>query len=811
MINIRDIITKIEKPLLFSSKDDFRCLHLVKDLERSISAACKELKTYLPAEHTSSINDQASSVERLFAGFDDLQLEDKKERVRKALSILASIDVLDNVQRERPTVDVGVNLAADFEKLALPIQFIKGVGPKISGILERKNIHAIEDILYFLPRRYEDRRHVKTIAAAVPGIRETLVGRIIDSRLQQYRHKKVFELTIGDSTGFITATWFKGNPMYMKNVFKKGQEIILTGELRLFNGGKNMIHPDYEVLDEQDDASLHFKRIVPIYSETEGLHQKSIRRIAMHTASDFAACVPSPLPSWIIAKRQLPPIGESINSLHCPPNDLNIELLNDSKTIYHRRLIYDEFFFFELGMALRKKGHVLEQGITFKKEATLIRKFYEILPFNLTAAQNRVIDEIEQDMGRPFPMNRLLQGDVGSGKTVVSMAAMIMACENGYQSAIMAPTEILAEQHFRNICSWSQDLGLKSVLMTGSMKGAARKEAVTAIASGEINIIVGTHALIQDTVNFKQLGFVVIDEQHRYGVMQRAALRAKGQNPDVLVMTATPIPRTLAMTVYGDLDVSVIDELPPGKKPIKTTVFFESQRERVYGIIRGELMKNHQVFIVYPLVEESEILDLKDATRMADQLQNEVFQEYRIGLVHGRMRGRDKDRVMSRFLRKELDILVATTVIEVGIDIPEATMMVVEHAERFGLSQLHQLRGRVGRSDIPSYCILLAQYSGSEEAKKRLQVMERTNDGFRIAEEDLVIRGPGEFMGTRQSGLPDFRVANILRDGRILGEARTDAFAVVDADPALDMPENRELKKVLMHRWHGRLEWAKTG
>ena len=446
-----------------------------------------------------------------------------------------------------------------------------------------------------------------------------------------------------------------------------------------------------------------------------------------------------------------------------------------------------------------------------RQEVRLLNTFYTILPFALTAAQKRVIGEIEADMEKPCGMNRLLQGDVGCGKTVVSMAAMITACENGYQAAIMAPTEILAEQHYSRIHDWADRLGLQVVLLTSGMKNAERKKIFEKIKKGEIHITVGTHALIQEEVIFRNLGFVVVDEQHRFGVIQRATLRQKGVNPDVLVMTATPIPRTLAMTVYGDLDISVIDEFPPGRKEIRTKVFFEDQRARVYEIIRMEVKKGNQVFIVYPLVEESENLDLKDATRMAEHLRNEIFPDYRVGLIHGRMKGKEKDQVMKDFLKKEIDILVSTTVIEVGIDIPQASLMVIEHAERFGLSQLHQLRGRVGRSDIPSYCILMSQYKRTEDSRKRLSVMEQTNDGFKIAEEDLAIRGPGEFMGTRQSGIPDFRIAHILRDVHILSEAKTDAFSLIERDPLLEKEEHAPLKEILLRRWGGRLELAKTG
>jgi ATP-dependent DNA helicase RecG len=498
-------------------------------------------------------------------------------------------------------------------------------------------------------------------------------------------------------------------------------------------------------------------------------------------------------------------------SLHFPGNSESIEEFISARSSAHRRLIYDEFFFFQLGMAIKKKGRILDAGIKFNIKGTLLNKFLALLPFDLTAAQKRVISEIQADMGRETAMNRLLQGDVGSGKTIVSMAAMITACENSYQAAIMAPTEILAKQHFKTINSWAEEIGLKIVLLTGSMTNSARSEILRQIQNGEANIIIGTHALIQEDVDFHRLGMVVIDEQHRFGVMQRATLRSKGISADVLVMTATPIPRTLAMTVYGDLDVSVIDEMPPGKKPVHTILVSESRREKVYQTIRAELLKGHQAFIVYPLVEQSEVLDLKDATNMAKHLQKDIFPDSRVGLIHGKMKEKEKDTVMREFLENKIQILVSTTVIEVGIDVPRASLMVIEHAERFGLSQLHQLRGRVGRRNIPSSCILLADYKCSADARKRLKVMEKTTDGFVIAEEDLAIRGPGDFLGTRQSGLPDFRIASIIRDARILNDAKEDAFQLAERDPFLEKPEHIILRETLLWKWQGKLDLARTG
>ncbi len=829
MKNLKEIIEKMESPLIFSSRNSYKNLSLIKDLESTMTGLLNKLKVISPvsAQHSTvkkAYADILSGLQETFAGFDAFSVDEKRERVERALhyvkelkNLCDSLSQTRTVKSSNRAYTVQEDLNTSFEKLSLPVQYVRGVGPKIARLLGKKGIKTVEDMLYFLPRRYEDRRSVKMISSTQIGNVEMVIGEVKDAQTQYYRKNKVFEVTVDDGSGMLTAKWFKGNHAYLRKILKKGARVILTGEIRSFLFGKDIIHPDFEILNEKDDNDdgpdnfLHFKRIVPIYSETEGLHQKYIRKIMMEVVENYYRYVLSPIPEEICKRQRLADISQSIRNIHFPESDQNIEQYNNMKSDAYRRLVFDEFFFFELGMALKKKGYVLEKGISFKTDGKLSEKFLKTLPFELTDAQNRVIEEIKADMKSIFPMHRLLQGDVGCGKTVVSMAAMVLACENGYQASIMAPTEILAEQHYSNIKDWAGLLGLKVTILTGSKKTAERRDACEKIESGDVDIIIGTHALIQEGVEFKKLGFVVIDEQHRFGVVQRATLRGKGTNPDVLVMTATPIPRSLAMTVYGDLDISVVDEMPPGKKPIRTKIFYENSRDRVYDIIDKELKKGNQTFIVYPLVEESETLDLKDATRMAEHLQKEIFPEYRVGLIHGRMKGAEKDEIMTDFSEGKIDILVSTTVIEVGIDIPQASLMVVEHAERFGLSQLHQLRGRVGRSDIPSYCVLLAGYARSDTARKRLRIMEETNDGFRIAEEDLAIRGPGEFMGTRQSGLPDFRVANILRDGRILNEARKEAFSVVEKDPFLEKPEHTMLREVLLKRWEGRLDLAKTG
>lgn len=824
MDTLKHALEKIESPLRFSSGNAYRNLAIVKDLEKTLRKKIAELREIIrkrvgnPGE-VARFEALLSELGELFSGFEEASLKEKQNRVAGGLMrvdamkllLTAELEPGDRRSSEGVPREVRESLDAAIVKLNLQTQFVKGVGPKMGQLLARKGLRNVEDLLYFLPRKYEDRRFVKAIAKAEVGKKETVIADVVRAEIHSYGKRRIFEVLFRDETCTLKAKWFKGSFAYLRNVFKPGLRVLLTGDLRSYQFEREMIHPDFEIIEEGEDCCLHFKRIVPIYSETEGIGQKHLRRILMNAIEDYARYVPGPIPRDICERQGLIDIIEAVRTIHFPGQAEDIHRLNEMRSAAHKRLIFDELFYFELAMAFKHKGNVLDEGIAFRTEGTLQKRFLEILPFGLTAAQGRVIEEIHRDMARPSPMHRLLQGDVGSGKTVVSMVAMLTACENGYQAALMAPTEILAEQHFRSIERWVGALGLNAVLLLGGTRTREKKDIARWIESGEINIVVGTHALIQEGVEFKSLGFVVVDEQHRFGVVQRAALRAKGTNPDVLVMTATPIPRTLAMTVYGDLDISVIDEMPPGKKPIRTKVFYEKERPRVYEIIRKETGKGNQVFIVYPLVTESEALDLKDATRMAEYLGKDVFPELRIGLVHGRMKSQEKDGIMKAFNDRGIDILVSTTVIEVGIDIPRASLMVIEHAERFGLAQLHQLRGRVGRSDIPSYCVLMSDAKGSENAGRRLRIMEQTNDGFRIAETDLEIRGPGELMGTRQSGLPDFRVANILRDGRLLNDARTEAFRLVERDPRLDRPEHAALREVLLWKWQGRLDLVRTG
>jgi ATP-dependent DNA helicase RecG len=566
-----------------------------------------------------------------------------------------------------------------------------------------------------------------------------------------------------------------------------------------------MQHPDFEIVEEgEEDERIHMGRLVPVYPLTEGLTQRPLRSLIWKLLEQYAARVADPLPQALRETRKLLPLNEAIRALHFPSTE-------EETLRARRRVVFDDFLLLQLGLAIRRSRQESVRGIVIDQPGKLIRQMRKQLSFTLTKAQERVWEEIRQDLARPTPMNRLLQGDVGSGKTIVAALAILTAAEAGVQSALMAPTEILAEQHVMTLSQLLPPLGVRVALLTSGMKAKERKAVLADLKRGAGDCLVGTHALIQEGVEFKRLGLAVVDEQHRFGVLQRASLRAKGEHPNLLVMTATPIPRTLALTLYGDLDLSVIDEMPPGRKPIITVWRTEQKRQQIYQFLHEEIAAGRQVYVVCPMVEESAESDLKAATEMAERLQKDVFPGERIGLMHGRLRFDEKEAVMRTFKAGAISILVSTTVIEVGIDVPNASVMLVEHAERFGLAQLHQLRGRVGRGPWKSYCILLAGGKLSEEARKRLETMVESQDGFRIAEVDLELRGPGEFFGTRQSGLPEFKIADLLRDGPILGEARQEAFTIAASDPLLEKPEHLPLRHALLARWQGKIDLASVG
>ena len=703
------------------------------------------------------------------------------------------------------------------QHLSTPVVHLKGVGPRLAEKLAKLNIHTVEDLLYTLPHRYEDRREFRKIAHLRDSVHEVFFGEILacGEATTSRTRRKLFEVVVSDGTGQIVLKWFHYRKDWMNKRFVVGQRAVFTDEVKRYGAIREVHHPDVEFLapdqslaDYQSSDPLAFGRILPVYPLTEGLTQYAARKIWKQAVDLFVRHVPSYLPDSLMKKHELLPLADALQQIHWPSNEVRMEQLETGRTPALHSLVYDEFFFLELGLALKRRGIVMEPGITFTVNHKYTKPLAALLPYRLTGAQRRVLGEIKHDLMSAHPMNRLIQGDVGCGKTIVAMMTALVAIENDTQVAVVAPTEILAEQHYLQFHGWLEQLGLQAALLRGKMPVAEKRQVLEELREGQVNLVVGTHAVLQEGVEFRKLGLGIIDEQHRFGVRQRAVLREKGTHPHILVMTATPIPRTLSLTVYGDLALSVIDEMPPGRTPVETIVASDAQRVRVYSRVRHEIDKGHQAYIVYPLVEESEKSDLLAATEGAEKLKNDIFPQARLGLLHGRMKPAEKEEIMTRFKNREIDILVATTVIEVGIDVPNATVMLVEHAERFGLAQLHQLRGRVGRGEAGSLCILLKSYKCSEDGEKRLEVMRTTNDGFRIAEADLEIRGPGEFLGTRQSGLPDFRVANILRDGRVLEEARQDAFTYAESR---EFRESEQIRSVLKERWGNRLELASIG
>ncbi len=703
---------------------------------------------------------------------------------------------------------------AGLDWLKTPIQFAKGVGPRLSEMFGRLNIGTFEDVLYHLPFRYLNRSQIFSMDDLIPGKNRTVCGEIYASGAVTIGRKgrKIFEAILSDGKGQLIAKWFNFPKNYFQNRFVKGEKFLFFGEVSIYRGEKQMIHPEVQRLSDFFDQNEleNFLGLVPVYSLTEGLYQRQIRKIIYGVLGGAESCLQETLPAYLLEEMQLPGLLESFERVHQPRKEDPIELFQNHRSDYHRRLVFEEFFYLQIGLGLRKRNQEKIAGFAHRPIFHLREKFLSQLPFELTSGQMRAIEEITGGMCRPQPMNMLLQGDVGSGKTLVGLTAALLAVENRCQAAIMVPTEILAEQHAGNFRNLLNSLEVPVYLLTASTKGSDRERIISRLKEGEPALVVGTHALLEEDVSFSRLSLIIIDEQHRFGVRQRMKLMLKGELPDVLVMTATPIPRSLAMTLYGDLDLCLMTEMPKGRKPVITRIMNEKNRPKLYDFIRKKIMEGQQAYFVLPLIEESEKIDLKNATQAFKILKKE-FPEFSIALLHGRMKNVEKEEIMRQFSRGELNILVATTVIEVGIDVPNATLMIIEHAERFGLSQLHQLRGRVGRGSEKSYCILAVAYRQSDLARERLKVMEENTDGFKIAEEDLKIRGPGDFLGTRQSGIPDFRVANLVTDLDLLASARLAAGRVLEQDPHLSQPENLGMAQVLLHRWQGRLGLAGVG
>lgn len=740
---------------------------------------------------------------------------------------------------------------------AVPVQYVKGIGPKKSAVLERAGIRTVEDLLLHVPRRYIERSTVLSIAqlrqetltrgeaspdgdAASPVARReyTVIGEVRSFRVLGFGAKSRFLLALADHSGSLQCVWF-GGVQYWRTMFRVGEMLAVSGEPGMYGGVLQFIHPEIDRIAAPEEGeseaaamqwvdALNRGGLVPMYPSGQelarvGLDSGGFRRVIAGAWTTYGRQFPEVIPRPVAERRSLVSAREALQSVHRPASwtDLREGL---------RRLKYEEFFRFQIKLAMKRRA-IREDpgGIAFAVKSPSARSLVDGLPFSLTRAQVRVIQEITADMASPGAMNRLLQGDVGSGKTVVALIAMLIAADNGYQSVFMAPTELLAEQHFRTLRKLLGSSPVNIRLLVGAQTSALRRDVLDDTRGGEAKIIVGTHALFEKDVVFARLGFVVIDEQHRFGVMQRATLRSKGANPDVLVMTATPIPRTLSLTLYGDLDVSVIDELPRDRKPVTTVLKSDRDMASVASFVREQVAAGRQAYYVYPLIEESEKLDLKAATVHYDHLRRDVFPDLRLGLIHGRLAADERDEVMDRFTSGAVDILVATTVIEVGIDVSNATVMVIENAERFGLSQLHQLRGRVGRGGDRSYCILVAKRwiaakagraaargnaPGADQqllAERRLAAMVATTDGFRIAETDLQLRGPGDFFGTRQSGVPEFKIADVIADAALLDEARVDAFAIIESDPHLALAEHRTLLSYLRSRYHDEVKLFDVG
>lgn len=692
--------------------------------------------------------------------------------------------------------------------LATPLQYLKGVGPKRAADLARVGLVTVEDLLFRFPLRYEDRSRLQSIASIRPGSKVSVAGRITHCALRTTRRPgfKIFEAIVTDGTASIMATWL--GQAFMRDVLTPGQQVLLYGlaELR-GHGGLQITNPDHELLDEEEGETIHTGRIVPVFEKVGTVTTKFQRKFVHEALARLTPDLPDPIPDGLRARMGLPTRYAALHATHFPPADTSLEQLNRFAAPAQRRLIFEEAFLFQEGLIARRRLALAEtKAGPIHVDDRVRETARQVLPFKLTPGQRSALKEIVDDLQKPHPMNRLLQGDVGAGKTIVALLAAVVAMENGLQVAFMAPTEILAEQHYATIARLLQASRFRVALLTGSTGAAARRHLLAEIEGGSVHLVVGTHALVQGDVRFRRLGFVVIDEQHRFGVLQRATLREKGLHPDALVMTATPIPRTLALTIYGDLDASAIRDRPPGRMPIRTTMMADARRDEMHALVRRELQAGRQAYVIYPLIEESAKVDLKAATEMADTLAQQVFPEYRVGLLHGRLKADAKDRVMRAFASGELHILVSTTVVEVGIDVPNATVMVIEHAERFGLSQLHQLRGRVGRGAHQSYCVLVYQSPVTPDAKDRLSAMVETTDGFEIAERDLRLRGAGDFFGTRQAGMPTFRLIDLVRDRDLLDLALREADACFDE--AAPTPAARA---ELLRAWSARFKLMEVG
>ena len=683
----------------------------------------------------------------------------------------------------------------------LPVTKVKFVGAAVATRLKRLGIETVGDLLFHFPHRYLDLSKIRKIAELRVGENVTVLGEI--KQIKRWRGRKgtrVINVAIYDGTGYITGTWF--NQDFIANRLKEGMRVALSGKIAYKYRQLQIENPLYDVLSDKNGEPIHSGRIVATHPVTQSLTTNMMRRLVKSALDEYGE-IPDPIPSSILVKRNLLPKSVALREIHFPTNR---ELLLGARS----RFIFEELFLMQVGLAARKRRIEIQmKGIVHKEDGNLVRRIYELLPFELTADQKRAIGEIQADMAKSKPMNRLLQGEVGSGKTVVALVTLLTAIQSGYQATMMAPTEVLAVQHYHKIKDLVEKLGVRVALLTGSLTQKERESLLADIRIGNVDLVIGTHAIIQESVDFMQLGVAVIDEQHRFGVKQRITLKEKGFYPDTLIMSATPIPRTLSLTLYGDLDVSIIKELPGGRKIgdlVETVLCRSDNREWAYQKVRDEVRKGRQAYIVCPLIEESDKIQVKAVMEEADRLKNDIFPDLRADVLHGRLKPSEKEAIMRRFYDGAFDILIATTVIEVGIDVPNASVMLIEDADRFGLAQLHQLRGRIGRGGHESYCILFAE-PATDEGKQRMEAICNIKDGFQLAEADLQIRGEGQLFGARQSGLPDLKLAKLTRDIDVLADARREAFRVIDEDPYLSSPEHALLLQEVVRKFAGNLDW----
>lgn len=810
--SVSPILEALQKPLKFLLPEPLKKIVNVKNLGAHMVHTCVQA---LEQPATDIEKNILLNVKTLFSGFDEKTLPDKQHVLTQAFEMLGlSFEKAASKPKRKQffiedhpvhSLDRLKNVAKDLNQ---KVQYIKGIGPKVAVKLGAVGIETLEDLLKFLPRRYEDRTKLTPMKEAVPGTRVMMRGVIERSGVVFYKglRKRVFEIKISDGTATIMLKWFQFYFSAFEEKYKPGVELLIFGQVHDYKGRMEMHHPDIEVIKGEIDA-FTLGRIIPVYPEIKGLHPKLIRKWISQAYAQFGSQCICMLPSEICEKMDFAPPWKVLQQLHHPSKLIHEFEIEESQRFF----AFEELFFYCLGLQLKKRNTLKKTGISFALGGQKFTQLKTQLPFELTQGQNRVLESILKDMHAPHPMNRLLQGDVGSGKTVVSLLACMVAIDEGYQVAFMAPTEVLAEQHAKTFSSLLSLLDVKVDLLLGKHSKKQKEDILQKVKSGETQLLLGTHSILELGVHFQNLGLVIVDEQHRFGVRQRSVLREKGGEPDVLVMSATPIPRTLALTMYGDLDVSILSELPKGRKPVVTRMLKDAERLKMYEKVREVVGKGQQVFIVYPLIAPSEKLELKSATEMFEVMKSEIFPHFKLGLLHGQLKALEKAALMDEFKDKKIDVLISTTVIEVGIDVPNATLMVIEQPERFGLSQLHQLRGRVGRGEAAAMCLLMLPKALSNMAFERMLAFTRIHDGFELAEEDLKRRGPGDFFGFEQSGFPAFSQAQFPRDMDILEHARQEVALLLEKDPELKDKGHAHLTYLLGEVWKHKTRLIEIG